>query len=183
MPAHGYMSCARGGQGIVRSTIDGSSYTIVHQWNRAPPPVAHAIRCAFYASSAMPTAMPEASEGCGNWNADRARYLARLPASARGFCMESIQKNNGTARALFGDERARGSNCVSGDAGLITLSHASKADVAGVRACLAQCAACARCRFVSFSLQSQECWWYASCTLRAVPWAVVMDEVVVKVKS
>ena len=58
------------------------------------------------------------------------------------------------------------SDCVSGSKGVLgLLPQEAKTPLSAARACLARCAACARCRYVSLSRRLADCSWFVRCDL------------------
>ena len=58
------------------------------------------------------------------------------------------------------------SDCAHGDKGVLgLLPQEVETPLKAARACLARCAACERCRFVSLSRRLADCSWYSSCDL------------------
>lgn len=60
------------------------------------------------------------------------------------------------------------SDCAAGDMGSWPLGKALGRDAAR-EACRSRCRACARCRFVSWSLKHRECSWFYDCDLASLP--------------
>jgi hypothetical protein len=58
------------------------------------------------------------------------------------------------------------SDCTHGSKGVLgLLPQETKTPLSASRACLARCAACERCRYVSLSRKLADCSWYAACDL------------------
>ena len=58
------------------------------------------------------------------------------------------------------------SDCTLGSKGVLgLLPQEAKTPLSAARACLARCAACARCRYLSLSRKFADCSWYATCDL------------------
>ena len=71
--------------------------------------------------------------------------------AAPGYCKR-------TASGVLGD-------CSAGDSGSLALPIGNHSEVSVVAHCLAACAACERCQFVSVSARWRDCSWFSSCAL------------------
>ena len=61
---------------------------------------------------------------------------------------------------------AKPSDCTHGSKGVLgLLPQETKTPLSAARACLARCAKCARCNYVSLSRKLADCSWYATCDL------------------